>query len=104
VARLSPLDPGLPKEPEPPADPLQGAERAFEEHEAEMVEELIALAERGLPENATVGEAVIEMRRAMREDPEAQELVHRLVAMILFDGGRVAMNWGQWARANRPPE
>lgn len=99
------MDPGVPRDPETPADPLQGAERAFEEHEAEMVEELIALAERGLPENATVGEAVIEMRRAMREDPEAQELVHRLVAMILFDGGQVAMNWGQWARANRlPPE
>jgi uncharacterized protein with PIN domain len=98
------VDPDVPKEPEAAPNPLQGAERAFEEHEAEMVEELIALAERGLPENATVGEAVIEMRRAMREDPEAQELVHRLVAMILFDGGRVAMNWGQWARANRPPE
>lgn len=104
MARLALVDPGVPKEPEAPANPLQGAERAFEEHEAEMVEELIALAERGLPENATVGEAVIEMRRAMREDPEAQELVHRLVAMILFDGGQVAMNWAQWRRANRAPE
>lgn len=98
------MTPGVPKEPETPPDPLQGAERAFEEHEAEMVEELIALAERGLPENATVGEAVVEMQRAMREDPEAQELIHRLVAMILFDGGQVAMNWGQWQRANRMPE
>ena len=95
------MDPGVPKEPETQSSSLQGAERAFEEHEAEMVEVLIALAERGLSENATVGEAVIEMRRAMREDPEAQELVHRLVAMILFDGGSVAMNWGRWWRENR---
>lgn len=98
------MDPSVPKEPEPQSGSLRGAERAFEEHEAEMVEELIAIAERGLSENATVGEAVIEMRRAMREDPKAQELVHRLVAMILFGGGRVAMNWGQWWRENRSPE
>ncbi len=47
------MDHGVPQE--PPPDTLQGAERAFEEHEAETVEELIALAERGLPEDATVG-------------------------------------------------
>lgn len=102
------MGPGVPKEGGPfetPPDPLEGAERAFEEHEAELVEELIALAERGVREDGTVGDAVIEMRRAMRDDPEAQELVHRLVAMILFGGGRVAMNWGPWWRANRqPPE
>jgi len=104
AARLALVDPGVPNEEgslETPPDPLEGAERAFVEHEADLVEELLAVAQRGIREDGTVGEAAIEMRRAMREDPEAQELVERLLAMILFGGGQAAMNWGPWWRANR---
>jgi hypothetical protein len=41
-----------------PADPLQDAERAFEDHEGDLVEKIIDLAQRDIPEDATVREAV----------------------------------------------
>jgi len=87
---------------EPPPDPLREAEHALEEHEGDLVAQVIALAQRGIPEEATVKEAVIEMRRAMLNDPDANELIQRLLAMRLFGGGRVVDNWPEWWQANRP--
>jgi hypothetical protein len=99
------VDSGVPKESDGsglPPDPLQGAERAFEEHEGDLMKRIIDLVQRGIAEDATVGEAMIEMRRAMREDPAANELIQRLLAMMLFDGGHVVENWPEWWRENRP--
>lgn len=101
------MDPGVPKggdEGGEPADPLHHAERAFEEHEADLIEQLIAVAERGIPKDATVREAMVELQRAMEEEPDAQELVERLVAMMLSGAGSVAKNWNAWRRENRPLE
>jgi hypothetical protein len=101
------VDGEVPKEAggdEPPPDPLQEAERAFENHEGDLVERIIELAERGIPEKATVREAMIEMHRSMREDPETRELIERLALMTHYGGGKVARNWPQWWRENRPQD
>ncbi len=101
------MNPDVPKEGHPggtPSDPLQRAERAFQEHEADLLEQLSAIAQRSIPKDATVREAMIEMDRAMREEPDAQELVERLVVMMLSGAGGVAQNWVEWRRENRPLE
>jgi hypothetical protein len=38
----------------------------------------------------------------MREEPEARELIERLVVMTLYGGGTVVQNWPEWWRENRP--
>lgn len=98
------MDSGEPEESGLSPDPLQGAERALEEHEGDLIERVIALAERGIPPKATVREAMIEMHRAMSEDPEVRELIEGLAAMKLYGGGKVAENWPEWWRENRPPD
>ena len=103
--RFSRVDSGVPEEDREDGqlpDPLQHAERAFEEHEADLIEQLTTLAQRGIPKDATVREAMIEMRRAMKDDPDAQELVERLVAIMRSGAGNVAENWVEWRRENRP--
>jgi hypothetical protein len=97
--------PGLPKEDgneDQPLDPLLGAERALEEHEGDLVRKAIALAQRGIPEDATVKEAMAEMHRAMAQDPEIRELMESLMAMTLFGGGKAVRDWGKWQRENPP--
>lgn len=96
------MDGDVPKGDGLPPDPLQDAERVFEDHEGDLVEKVTELAERGIPEDATVREAVIEMRRAMTEDPEVRELIERLFVMKLYGGGKVVDNWPEWWRENRP--
>ncbi len=93
----------VPKDDLPPESSWQDP-RALEDREAELVEKLIALAERGIPENATVAEAAREIERAMREEPEAQALVRQLTAMVVEGGGNVSLDWGQWWRENRSPQ
>jgi hypothetical protein len=92
----------------PNDDPTPGQSQLvspeLEKREADMVEKLIALAERGVPEKATVGEAVREIDRAMREDPECQALIRQLMAMIVEGGGNVSLDWGKWWRENRAPD
>jgi hypothetical protein len=92
---LSPMPPDVPKEDQP------SESRLLEEREAELTERLIALSERGIPENATVTEAMLEIYRAMREEPEAQALVKQLAAMAAEGGGNVSFNWANWWRENR---
>jgi len=64
-----------------PEDLLGNAGRAFEEHERELLEELMARVQRDISEGATVSEAVAEMRRAATEDDDARELLLRLAVM-----------------------
>ncbi|MGE5281510.1 MAG: hypothetical protein ACM3N0_04155 [Chloroflexota bacterium] len=66
------------------SDAIEAAESALEEHEGELLEKLMELMQAGIPEKATVREAIAEMLRACREDPEAQELIERLAAMKYF--------------------
>jgi hypothetical protein len=61
-----------------PDDTLDAAGRAFEEHERELFDELLTRVQRGIPEGATVGEAMAEMRRAISEDDDARELLLRV--------------------------
>jgi hypothetical protein len=91
---------GVPKDDLPP-EPAQLDARALEEREADIMEKLIALAERGVAEDATVGEAMREIDRAMRQDPECQALIKQLVAMIVEGGGNVSQDWGRWWQENR---
>lgn len=101
------MDQDVPKEDgqdELPPDPLKDAERAFEDHEGDLVERITNMAQRGIADDATVGEAVTEMQRAMTEDPDVWELIERLLVMKLYGGGKVVDNWPQWWRENRPIE
>lgn len=50
----------------------------FEEHEQKLFEELLARVQRDIPEGATVGEAMAEMRRAIAQDEDARDLLLRV--------------------------
>jgi hypothetical protein len=67
-------------------EPLEEAERAFEEHEAELLERFLAKAERRIPAHATVAEAMAEIQRAIFEDSETRELGFR-ISMLAMGGG-----------------
>jgi hypothetical protein len=71
---------------EPPEEPLGAAKRALEEHERELYDEMMALAQRGIPPGATVREAMEEMKRALAEDPEVRELRDRVILLLLHGG------------------
>jgi hypothetical protein len=64
-----------------PDDALEGAGRAFEEHERGLLEELLGRVQRDISGGATVGEAMAEMRRAMVEDEDVRELLLRVVTI-----------------------
>lgn len=64
-----------------PEDVLKGASEAFEEHEKDLLDEVMARVQRDIPEGATVGEAVSEMRRAAFEDDDAMELLLRMAVL-----------------------
>ncbi len=66
---------------------MRAAERAIEEHEEELLNELFAQMERGISEGATVAEAVAEMRKAVFEDPETRELAERVWTLMFFGDG-----------------
>jgi hypothetical protein len=66
---------------------MSAAKRAIEEHEADLFDQLMARVQQGIAAGATVGEAVEEMERATIEDPEARQLVERLLVMMRFGGG-----------------
>jgi hypothetical protein len=70
-------------------DPLEAASRDFEEHERKLFDELMARAQRGIPENATVAEAVAEIRRAVFEDEEAHELLLRVAILESQSSGYI---------------
>lgn len=70
----------------PQEEPLRAAKRALEEHERELYDEMMALAQRGIPPGATVREAMEEMKRALAEDPEVRELRDRVVTLLLHGG------------------
>jgi hypothetical protein len=75
VKPVLPLNSGPEKDSD---DRLEGAGQAFEQHERELFEELLARAQRDIPEGATVAEAMAEMRRAIAEDDDARELLLRV--------------------------
>lgn len=75
---------------EPPEDPLKGAELHFEEHERELLEKLMARAQRDIPEGATVAEAMAEMRRAITEDEDARELLFRVATIQSQNDGYIS--------------
>jgi hypothetical protein len=83
------VDAGVPKGPgdEGDQDPIEGAERAIEELEAELLAEFMEKATRGIPPDATVREAIQEMKRAAFEDPEVRELGERMAVIRHFGGG-----------------
>ena len=66
---------------------MESAQRAFEEHERDLLRQLNTLLQRDIPEDATVGEARLVMQTAMSNDPEAQDLILRLAAIKRFGGG-----------------
>jgi hypothetical protein len=69
-----------------PEDPLRAASEAFEDHEKNLFDEVMARLHRDIPEEATVAEAVEEMRRAIFEDEDARELALRM--LVLKDHNR----------------
>lgn len=73
-----------------PEDPLKGAGEAFEEHEKDLVDKLMARIQRDIPPGATVGEAIAEMQRAMAEDDDAKELLFRIVAVQNQNSGYIS--------------
>src|ERR1044072_9391390 len=68
-----------------PKDPLKAASEAFEEHEKALFEETMARLHRDIPEDATVGVAIEEIRRASLEDDDARDLALRM--LVLRDHG-----------------
>jgi hypothetical protein len=62
-------------------DPLKGAFESFEEHEKDLFEEVMSRIQRDIPDGATVGEAIAEMRRAMLKDDDARDLLLRVAVL-----------------------
>jgi predicted nucleotidyltransferase len=75
------------KQPKSESTSMESAQRAFEEHEDDLLRQLNTLLQRDIPEDATVREARRVMQTAMSNDPEARELIQRLAAIKRFGGG-----------------
>lgn len=58
-------------------EPLADARRSFEDHERELLDQLLERVGRDIPPGATVGEAMREIERAATEDKDARELLLR---------------------------
>lgn len=71
---------------DPGADAIEAAEIALEDHEQELLAKLMELTQAGIAKDATVREAIAEMLRACREDPEIQELIDRLATIQYYSG------------------
>jgi hypothetical protein len=65
---------------------MRDAQRALDEHEADLFDQLLARVQQGVAADATIGEALREMERAALEDPEARQLLERLRVMMHFGG------------------
>jgi hypothetical protein len=76
----------------------------IETRENELIEKLHKVIQRGIPEDATVREAMLEMRRATTEEPDAQTLVKCLMALALVGGGNVMQEWAEGTRGGWPPQ
>jgi hypothetical protein len=63
---------------------MREAERAFEEHERALYEELLTMAQRGIRPGASVEEAIAEMRRAIAEDDDLRELAARIMTLVQY--------------------
>ncbi len=85
-------------------DPLEEAGRAFEEHERELFNELIARAQRDIPEGATVSEAIAEMKRAIAEDDDARELLFRVTAIQMQNRGYIQTHFEEMTAKEVEPE
>jgi hypothetical protein len=72
-----------------PEDPLEGALEEFREHERELLDKALARVQRDIPDDATVGEAIREMRRAMFEDDDARALLFRITTLQIQGGGHI---------------
>src|SRR3954462_5378760 len=72
-----------------PEDPLKGISEDFQDYERDLLGEAIARIQRDIPEKATVGEAVEEMRRAMFEEDDAVELLFRIAILQNHGGGYI---------------
>lgn len=72
-------------------DPLRDLKRALEEHESGLLDQLSAEMQRGIPEDATVVEAMAEMKRALYEDPKCRELAIRISTLIFGGEGYLRM-------------
>jgi hypothetical protein len=83
---------------------LEGAGRAFEEHEQKLLEELMTRAQRDIPEGATVGEAMAEMRRAITEDDDARELLLRVTIIQSQSRGCIRSHFEQLNAKLADPE
>ncbi|HSC20982.1 MAG TPA: hypothetical protein VLC07_04570 [Solirubrobacterales bacterium] len=60
---------------------MKAVSEAFEEHEKALFEETMARLHRDIPEDATVAEAIEEIRRAVMEDDDAKELALRMLVL-----------------------
>lgn len=75
----------------------------FEARENELIAKLNEIIQRGIPEDATVREAMLEMRRASKEEPDAQALLRCLMALALVGGGNVMQEWADGKRGGAWP-
>jgi hypothetical protein len=70
----------------------------FEARETELIKRLNEVIQSGIPADATVREAMLEMRRAAEEEPEAKALRTQLMALALVGGGKVMQEWAEGAK------
>src|SRR4051794_24538267 len=85
-----------------PEDPLKGISEDFQDYERDLLGEAIARIQRDIPEKATVGEAVEEMRRAMFEEDDAAELLFRVAILQNHGGGYIRSHLEELADRQAP--
>jgi hypothetical protein len=85
-----------------PEDPLKGISEDFQDYERDLLGEAIARIQRDIPEKATVGEAVEEMRRAMFEDDDAAELLFRIAVLQTQSSGYIRSHLEELADRQAP--
>lgn len=76
-------------------EPLVAAGQSFEDHERELLQELLERVWRGIPPGATVAEAVAEMERAALEEDDARELLLRVTELAQANDGYLRSNFMQ---------
>jgi predicted RNase H-like HicB family nuclease len=87
-----------------PDDAMRNAERAMEEHEAELFDTLKDLLDSRIPPGATVEEAMAAMERALKDDPEVRALATRLALTIDLSGGRYLQSLSEPWRSEEEDE
>jgi hypothetical protein len=76
-------------------EPLRVAGRAFEDHERELLEELMQRVWRDIPPGATVAEALAEIERAALTEDDARELLLRVQALATSNDGYLRSHFTQ---------